>query len=149
MTFTIGQLARAAGVNVETVRYYERRGLLAKPPRRTGRQIRDYPADAVGRLGFIRRAQALGFTLAEIGELLTLRVRPGTRCADIRCKAERKKAEVEGKLRELRALRRALDDLIAACPGDAAAQACSILQAFEAPPAADPKRRWHESGARR
>lgn len=72
---TIGQVAKAAGVGVETVRFYERVGLIPDPPRRPS-GYREYPPDAVHRIEFIKRAKALGFTLAEIGELLSLRVHP-------------------------------------------------------------------------
>ena len=82
----IGELARAADVGVETIRYYERRGLLTRPPRRAS-GYRQYPPQAVNRVRFIRRAQALGFTLREIEELLALRVDDERSCADVRALA--------------------------------------------------------------
>src|SRR6266851_4535416 len=83
---TIGQVARGAGVHLDTVRYYERRGLLPPPPR-TAAGYRQYPPDTVRRVAFIKRAQALGFTLEEIDGLLALRVTPGRRCATVERRA--------------------------------------------------------------
>src|SRR5437588_12788993 len=93
---TIGRLAQEAGINLETVRYYERRGLLPKPPR-TASGYRLFPADATLRLRFIRRAQELGFSLKEIRELLALRVSPRTTSAEIRKRTEVKIADIEQK----------------------------------------------------
>jgi len=78
-SMTIGKLAKRAGVGVETIRFYERKGLLPEPPRRYS-GYREYPESAIDRVRFIRRAKELGFTLKEIGELLELRIRPGTTC---------------------------------------------------------------------
>src|SRR5437016_870017 len=86
-SLTIGQLAREAGINLETVRYYERRGLLLKPPR-TASGYRIFPEEATKRLRFIRRAQELGFSLEEIRELLALRISQRTTSAEIRRRAE-------------------------------------------------------------
>jgi MerR family mercuric resistance operon transcriptional regulator len=108
---TIGTLARAAGVNVETVRYYERRALIARPAR-AARGIRRYPPDTLARLRFIKRAQELGFTLREIIELLAL---GSDACAPTRILAERKRADVDARLRDLKAMRRTLTQLIRRC----------------------------------
>ena len=109
---TIGKLARRAQVNVETVRYYERRGLIARPPRpRSG--YRRYAEETVGRIRFVKRAQDLGFSLGEVAELLALRVDPETTCADVRSQAEAKIADIEDKLRELSRMKRALKQLSA------------------------------------
>jgi MerR family copper efflux transcriptional regulator len=99
-SLTIGKLARAAGINLETVRYYERRGLLPKPPR-TASGYRLFPAEAAVRLRFIRRAQELGFSLKEIRELLALRVSPRTSRADIRTRAQAKIVDIEDKIKGL------------------------------------------------
>ncbi len=85
MPFTIGQVAERSGIGIETVRFYERKGLIADPPR-TDSGYRQYPEDVVVRLRFIRRAKELGFALKEILELLSLRVNPDTTCADVRKK---------------------------------------------------------------
>ena len=113
---TIGQLAREAGVNVQTVRYYERRRLLPAPARRAS-GYRAYDAAALARLRFIRRAQELGFTLAEIAELLALRLDPRTTAADVKARANRKIADVDRKLRDLERIRGALTHLAGSCRG--------------------------------
>ncbi|MGH8680938.1 MAG: MerR family transcriptional regulator [Burkholderiales bacterium] len=139
---TIGAVARRAGIGVETVRFYERRGLLRRPPRPdTG--FRTYPEETVARLRFIREAQALGFTLKEVGDLLALRVTPGTDCAAVRTRAIAKRAIVQTRLAELERIGGALDKLIAACPGRGAVTTCTILEALAgaAEPAPQPVRR--------
>ncbi len=113
---TIGQLAREAGVNVQTVRYYERRRLLPAPARRAS-GYRAFDAAALARLRFIRRAQELGFTLAEIAELLALRLDPHTTAADVKARANRKIADVDRKLRDLERIRDALTHLAGSCRG--------------------------------
>jgi MerR family mercuric resistance operon transcriptional regulator len=112
----IGELARGAGVNVQTVRYYERRGLLDEPRRRES-GYREYPADTVARLRFIRRAQELGFTLAEIGDLLALRLDPHTTAADVKVRAEEKIREIEKKILDLERIKNALSHLAGRCRG--------------------------------
>ncbi|MHB1298058.1 MAG: MerR family transcriptional regulator, partial [Gemmatimonadaceae bacterium] len=113
---TIGELARRARVNVQTVRYYERRGLLAEPPRRDS-GYRDYDEGTLDRLRFIRRAQELGFTLTEIGELLAIRLDPETTAADVKGRATRKIEEIDAKLRDLERIRHALSHLAGQCRG--------------------------------
>jgi MerR family copper efflux transcriptional regulator len=137
-TFTIGALAQHAEVNVETVRYYERIGLLPKPAR-TGRGHRRYTGEDLARLRFVRHATGLGFTLTETKDLLALRARSGAPCGAVRARAERKLETIERKLSELRALRDAVARLVSACAGDTAVERCSILAALEAP--ATPKRK--------
>ena len=127
---TTGKLAARGGVNLATIRYYERRGLLPKPPRRAS-GYRAFPPEAVRRVRFIKRAQAIGFTLEEIRELLSLRVERGTRCKDVRGRAEAKIADIDGKIRALRRMKRALGGLIAACAGEAPIDACPILNALD------------------
>ena len=99
-TLTIGQLAKDAGVNIETIRYYERRGLIPEPPRRKS-GYRQYGSDFVLRIQFIKRAQELGFSLNEIDELLALRVDSGTACSEVKHHAEAKIADIEGKIKTL------------------------------------------------
>ncbi len=127
----IGQLAKATQVNVETVRYYERRGLLAQPAR-SGGGYRQYGPDATARIRFIKRAQQLGFTLKEIRELLELRPDPHTSCDEVRCRAETKMTAIDQKIESLRAMNRALGRLVAACDGKTDAGACPILAALDA-----------------
>lgn len=130
---TISQLAKQAGVNVETVRYYERRGLLPAP-RRGASGYRYYSQDDIAYLRFIRRAQTLGFSLKEIAELLALRVDPETTCEDVRKQAERKMVDVEAKIHTLERIKGALQQLIAACSGQGPTSACPILEALNSQP---------------
>jgi MerR family copper efflux transcriptional regulator len=130
--FTISQLAKQAQVNVETVRYYERRGLLPQPPRRAS-GYRQYSQDDLAYLQFIRRAQTLGFSLKEIAELLALRVDPTMSCHDVRERATHKLADVDAKIRALEHIRGALEQLIAACSGQGPISACPILDALTTP----------------
>ena len=128
---TIGRLAREGRVNVETVRYYERRGLLPRPPRRPS-GYRAFPASTVQVLRFVRTAQALGFSLKEIKALLSLRIQPGRSCADVRERAEQKMREIDHKLRTLQAMRKAMVRLTAACSGRGPISECPILESLEA-----------------
>ena len=109
---TIGRLAEAAGVHLETIRYYQRRGLLAEPKRPAG-GVRRYGEDAIARLCFIRRAQEVGFTLDEVKALLKLGETPG--CRGARTMAAKKLELVETRLRDLDRMRGVLADLIAQC----------------------------------
>jgi len=130
MTLTIGNLAEQAAVNVQTLRYYERRGLLPAPPRTDG-GYRQYPPDSVARVRFIKRAQLLGFSLGEIAELLDLRVHPRRTCSAMRRKAEVKRAEIDRRIRALGDLRAALDDLIEACDSNTPTKECPIIESLE------------------
>ena len=127
---SIGKVARGAGVPIDTVRYYEREGLLEKPVR-TSSGYRQYPPDAVARLQFIRQAKDLGFTLSEIRELLALKVAPGKSCADVRARAESKIADIEQRVAQLTRMKQALARLAAACSGRGPTSACPILDAME------------------
>ncbi len=129
---TISRAARKVGVGVETIRFYERKGLIAQP-KRPERGFRVYPDDAVQRIRFIRQAQEIGFSLREIEDLLGLRADPGSDCADIRERAVTKLEDVEDKIRQLRRIRGALKQVIAACPGQGALAGCSIIEALEVP----------------
>lgn len=128
----MGGLARAAGVNRETIRYYERRGLLTEPLR-TASRYRIYDAGAERRIRFIRQAQALGFTLEEIGELLELRVSRTATCGDVRDRAQRKITDVERRIADLKAMRQTLTAIAAQCHGAGPAGDCPILDALEEP----------------
>ncbi|MBI3576213.1 MAG: Hg(II)-responsive transcriptional regulator [Gammaproteobacteria bacterium] len=124
-TFTIGALARTAGVNVETIRYYQRRGLLPKPGKPVA-GYRRYPAETLARLRFIKRAQELGFTLREVADLLRL---DGAACGDARALAVRKRADIEARMKDLQAMRRTLNRLLRAC--EAGGQvACPIIDSL-------------------
>ena len=126
----IGALARHAGVSVQAVRYYERRGLLPAPPRRAS-GYREYGPDALERLRFIRRAQGLGFTLAEIADLLALRLRSGTTAADVKARAEHKIRDVEARIQDLERIRDAIRHLAEQCDGGAGPTGdCPLLEAL-------------------
>jgi MerR family mercuric resistance operon transcriptional regulator len=127
---TIGRVARHAGLAIDTVRYYEREGLIEKPAR-TSSGYRQYPADAVARLQFIRQAKELGFTLSDIRELLALRVAPGKSCADVRARTEAKIADIEQRVAHLNRMKRALVKLAATCSGRGPTSECPILDAME------------------
>lgn len=129
-TLTIGQLAKHAGVNPETVRYYERRGLLSAPPRRES-GYRAYPPESLARIRFIKSAQTLGFTLEEIHRLLSLRVHADTSCDQVRMQAEQKLAEVTQKIQALQELQQALLTLTVACARAEPQDECPILEALE------------------
>lgn len=126
----ISEVASEAGVGVETVRFYELKGLIARPPRPRNGGYRDYPDEAVRRIRFIRSAQQLGFSLVEVSELLELESGDATQCADIRRRSETKRREVLVKIDNLLRIRQALDNLIDACPGQGSARDCSILEAI-------------------
>ncbi len=129
MALTIGQVAQAAAVNIQTIRYYERRGLIPKP-RRTPAGYRQYAEDAVDRIRFIKHAQELGFTLQEIQELLALRVQHGAACDAVERKTRAKLAIVEQKIRDLQRMRRTLQRLVHACIARRPTDDCPILEAL-------------------
>jgi MerR family copper efflux transcriptional regulator len=129
---TIGAVARAAGVGVETIRFYERSGLLAPPPR-TAAGYRQYGPDAVQRVIFLRRIQRFGFTLAEASEFLTLQ-EEGAACADGQRLARSKIAALEEQIAQLTATRDALVALVARCPGD-----CEAVMLGDDEPACGPR----------
>ena len=122
----IGTVAREAGVNLDTIRYYERRGLLPEPPRRPS-GYRVFDDDTVRRVRFIKRAQELGFTLNEIRDLMDLRLTPEASCCDVRDKAAAKIASIAAKIQQLRSMRAALKGLMAACSGRGSVEECPIL----------------------
>lgn len=126
MALRSGQLAKLAGINTETLRFYERKGLLPTPPR-SASGYREYPDETVRRLEFIGRAKDLGFSLSEVGELLELRVRDLTTCAELRARAQDKLEDVHRKIAELKRLERGLENLIVSCSGRGPASSCPIL----------------------
>jgi Hg(II)-responsive transcriptional regulator len=126
-TLTIGKLAERGGVNLETIRYYEREGLMPAPPR-TPSGHRAYSSIAVRRLRFIKRTQELGFSLAEIKELLALRRDPDQLCMDVVHQIEVKAREVEYKIARLEAIRRALLHMSDSCQGACHVSECPILE---------------------
>ncbi len=126
----IGELARDSGVSIDTIRYYERLGLLP-PPARQPSGYRRYDADDIQRLSFIRRAKALGFGLDEIAELLALSAGRGNDMAPLRQRAEQTLAGVERRIAELSRMRDGLHALVAACPGHGALAGCPILSALK------------------
>jgi Hg(II)-responsive transcriptional regulator len=126
-TFRIGELARRAGVRVDTVRYYEKRGLLPRPARLAS-GYRDFGPDSLRRLAFIRRAQRLGFSLEEIAELLRLSSDIRARCSDLRDVAAARRADIEARLRDLDRMRTALTQLMECCDADLELAQCPILE---------------------
>jgi Zn(II)-responsive transcriptional regulator len=127
---TTGQLARQAGVGIETIRFYEREGLLDEPTRRPS-GYRQYTDAVVARLRFIRRAKELGFTLKEIKELLSLRFDPSTTCADVKGRAEAKIKDIEDRVRTLNRMKKSLIKITKACSGCGPVSECSILDSLE------------------
>ncbi|HET7604209.1 MAG TPA: MerR family transcriptional regulator [Gemmatimonadales bacterium] len=130
MPLTIGRVAAEAGVSIQTIRYYERRGLLAAPGR-TASGYRQYSNDAVSRLRFIKHAQELGFSLKEAGELLDLRVQRGTACDAVERSARQKIELVQRKIRGLQRVKQTLESLASACETRRATDVCPILEALE------------------
>jgi Hg(II)-responsive transcriptional regulator len=124
----ISEAAEQAGVNVQTLRYYERRGLLPKPPRRTS-GYREFPNEAIQIVRFIQRAQELGFSLDEVGELLLLRRNSGRNRTRIRALATRRVRDIERKISELERIRQALQTLVHACHEGTTLE-CPIIEAL-------------------
>ena len=137
---TIGRAAEQACVGVETIRFYERRGLIAQPARPRSGGYRCYTDEIVERVRFIRQAQELGFSLREIEELLSLRAEPDADCSDVRAQAMTKRAEVDRKIARLQHIGAALDELIASCPGGGALRVCTIIDALAGGRAAKARR---------
>ncbi len=127
---TTGQLACKAGVNNETIRYYERQGFLVSPPR-TASGYRVFPEEAVQIVRFIKRAQGLGFSLREIKELFALDSSSDSDCGDVRERARCKLEEVEAKICQLKSMRESLNRLIETCPGKGPLSDCSILESLK------------------
>jgi len=131
MGMKIGDVAERGGVNLQTIRYYERERLLPEPPRLAS-GYRMFPESAVRRVRFIKRAQELGFSLAEIRELLSLRENADAGAQDMRQRAKAKVADINEKIRTLRAMKDALNALAESCPGCGPLSECPILDALDA-----------------
>src|SRR5262249_49722365 len=129
MTLRTGQLAQLADVNVETLRFYERAGILPAPPRRAS-GYREFPADAVALVRFVQRAQKLGFSLAEIKTLLAFRETPTGKCRSVCALAQRKLDEIDAKISDLKAMRRVLARLLIQCPGTGPVSQCRIIESL-------------------
>lgn len=125
----IGNLAKRVGVGIDTVRYYEREGLLPQAQRRSS-GYRLYDVKDIQRLRFIRRAKTLGFTLTEVRDLLTLSSRKDDDMAAMKAAAQQKLADVDAKITELTRIRDGLGALIGACPGRGALARCPIMNAI-------------------
>lgn len=131
---TISNAARKAGVGVEAIRFYERKGLIDQPPKPTNGGYRVYPTDTIERIKFIRQGQELGFSLREIHELLSLRADPSSDCGDVRERAQKKLEEINNKVTQLLRIKDSLNQVIAACPGKGTLKACSIMDALAGSP---------------
>jgi len=127
-TLTIGFLAKAAEVNIETIRYYQRIGLITEPDKPAS-GYRIYPTDTLKRIKFIKRAQQLGFSLSEIAELLQL---GEGNCADVRQRAEEKRAHIDQQISDLHNLRNTLSELINACQSESDTRHCAIVETLSA-----------------
>jgi len=127
---TIGQVAQKAGIGIETIRFYERKGLIDEPPRKES-GYRSYDAGVVDHLAFIQQAKELGFSLKEIGELLAIRSDTKTACNDVKQVAMEKLRDIEAKIKMLSRMRRSLKKLVDKCPGQGPLNDCPILDALE------------------
>lgn len=139
MPLRTGEVARRAGVNVETLRFYEREGILAEPPRRAS-GYREYPPETVDLIRFIKRAQELGFSLHEAKELLSLRQAPKRANRKVSRLVQSKIDEIDHKVQDLQAMRQALDELLCACRENAAARSCPIIQSLSECPRCEEER---------
>lgn len=128
----IGEVADRADVGIETIRYYERQGLL-EPPRRRASGYRQYDESVVSRLKFIRRAKTLGFTLAEIRDLLGLWVGGETRCEQIRARAGQKIADIEERIQLLQKMKRSLNQIVRRCESQDSPAACPLWEGLASP----------------
>lgn len=128
-----GEVAAQAGVNVQTLRYYERRGILGPPPR-TRAGYRRYPLETVRIIRFIKRAQELGFTLEEAEELLRLRTVKARNSAKVRALAAAKMKDVDEKIRQLQEMSKALGQLVSACACELPNVECPIIEALDDAP---------------
>ncbi len=130
-SFSVGALADKAGINLETVRYYEKIGLMPKPKRKESR-YRIYNDDDFARLKFIIRAKELGFTLKEISELFSLKVDSESKCGDIKKLVEEKVYDVENKIRDLKSIKKHLEKLVTQCVNEViSSEECPIVKALE------------------
>lgn len=127
---TIGKLAKAAGVGVQTIRFYERKGIIKKPAKELG-GFRYYAADEATRVRFVKRAQELGFTLREVKEMLDLQSKRKLTGSEVKAKAQEKMAEIRGKIADLKAMEVSLGNLVAICgKGEQAIRECRVFDCF-------------------
>lgn len=129
---TIGKVAQQAGVNVETVRFYERKGLIERPSHKST-SFREYPQETCDRIAFIKRAKNLGFTLKEIRELLLLAEDPTGSRSEVRTIAEQKLIAIREKLLDLRRMEQTLSALVSECSGRGRISGCPIISAITSP----------------
>lgn len=128
-SFTIGKLAQASGVGVETIRFYERQGILEQPKKQGG--FRHYPPQFVERIKFVKRSQELGFTLKETKDLLGLRIKSHAKCGDVLVKTEEKIQEIDLKIKDLKKMKRSLEKLADCCEDpNIALSDCPVLENF-------------------
>lgn len=128
-SLTIGKLANASNVNVETIRFYERKGIL-KQPRKQG-AFRYYPQEFIDRIRFIKRSQELGFTLKETKELLELKIKNQSKCSDVLSKTELKIKEIKDKIEDLKKMQKSLEGLANCCEDmNQPLSDCPILECF-------------------
>ena len=128
--YSVGQLAKKANVNIETIRYYERRGLLPEPLRNKSGH-RQYSIKDLRRTKFIKRTQSLGFSLNEISDLLSLKMEPGKTCADVKQRVKSKLIDIEEKMKTLQRMREVLLELETNCPGKGPLNECPILETLD------------------
>ena len=128
--YSIGQLAKKANVNLETIRYYERRGLLPEPPRNKSGH-RQYSIKDLRRTEFIKRTQSLGFSLHEVSDLLSLKVEPDKTCADVKQRVKSKLIDIDEKIETLQRMREVLLKLETNCPGKGPLNGCPILETLD------------------
>ncbi len=128
--YSIGQLAKKANVNLETIRYYERRGLLPEPPRNNSGH-RQYSIKDLKRTEVIKRTQSLGFSLQEISDLLSLKVESGKTCGDVKQRVKAKLIDIEKKIETLQRMKEVLQKLETDCPGEGPLNECPILETLD------------------
>lgn len=131
-SLTIGKVAKLAGVGIETIRFYEREGIIEEPARRAS-GYREYELEIVTRLHFIKRAQELGFSLKEISQLLKLQTTSKQTCAEVKRRAEAKLGEIEAKIRDLKRMQKVLRQVTVACVASKPIEDCPILKCFDHP----------------
>ena len=131
-TLTIGQVAKQSGIGIETIRFYERKGLIDEPPRKES-GYRQYTDDVIRQLTFIQHAKTLGFSLREINELLSLRSRPGVTSREIKLMAQTKLGDIEQKIKMLRRMQKTLKNLVNQCSGHGPTEECPIIEALDKP----------------
>ncbi len=129
-TMTIGEVAKRSEVNIQTIRFYERKGLVL-PEARSNSGYRQYTEDAVRRVRFIKHAQEIGFSLKEVANLLSLQVVADSTCADVKAQAEEKISDIDEKIRKLEEMKAALGRLVEKCDGVGPVSECPIIEALD------------------